>query len=172
MAVLPNPGDFAVINTGSNVTAPIVDAEELADAVDGVDLKTQWDHAVICSRVDPDGTVWIVEAEPGGAREVKWHYADRPHKWSTGIIATNAYAAVAARRYVGVPYSYLDYVALTIHTLHIPFPWLKTYVANSKHMICSQLVDQAELDAGVHLFSDGRWAGFVKPSDLGHLLGV
>lgn len=168
----PNPGDFAVINTGSNVTAPIVDAEELADAVDGAVLKTQWDHAVICSRVDPDGTVWIVEAEPGGAREVKWHYADRPHKWSTGIIATNAYAAVAARRYVGVPYSFLDYAALTIHALHIPFPWLKTYVANSKHMICSQLVDQAELDAGVHLFSDGRWPGFVKPSDLGHLLGV
>ncbi len=33
-------------------------------------------------------------------------------------------------------------------------------------MICSQLVDQSYQDAGVHLFSDGRWSGYVTPGAL------
>jgi hypothetical protein len=71
-----------------------------------------------------------------------------------------------------VGYSYLDYVALAFHSLHIPFPGLKNYIASTRHMTCSQLVDQAEKDAGVQLFKDGRWPGYVMPSDLGRLLGA
>jgi hypothetical protein len=33
-------------------------------------------------------------------------------------------------------------------------------------MICSQLVDEAYLRAGVHLFDDGRDPGDVTPGDL------
>jgi hypothetical protein len=48
--------------------------------------------------------------------------------------------------------------------------WLKSYVANSRHMICSQLVDQVYFAAGVHLFDDGRIDGDVTPADLVNLL--
>jgi hypothetical protein len=163
----PRPGDFAVVNTGAKTGEYIEDAETIADR-----RPTEWDHAVICSRVDANGTVWIVEAEPGGAVETKWHYEDRPCKWSTGIITTSPAAGAAALKYVGTPYSFLDYLALTLHTFHIPAPGLRKCIASTGHMICSQLVDQAEKDAGTHLFSDGRWPGYVKPSDLGHLLGA
>ena len=163
----PRPGDFAVVRVGTSTTDAITVAETIADM-----RPTNWDHAVICSRVDADGTVWIVEAEPKGAVETRWHYDGQPHKWSTGIVVTSPAAGAAAVKYVGTPYSFLDYVALTFHTLHIPIPGLSGYIASTGHMICSQLVDQAEKDAGVHLFPDGQWAGYVKPSDLGHLLGA
>jgi len=39
-------------------------------------------------------------------------------------------------------------------------------LANPKRLECSQLVDAAYLEAGVHLFSDGRIPGDVAPSDL------
>lgn len=36
--------------------------------------------------------------------------------------------------------------------------------------ICSQLVDQAYLDAGIELFTDGRLPGLVAPQDLEEIL--
>ncbi|MGW9433129.1 hypothetical protein ACWHA1_35035 [Streptomyces decoyicus] len=76
----------------------------------------------------------------------------------------------AATRYVGVPYSFLDYLAIATHRFHLPVPGLRRYVASTRHMICSQLVDRCYLDAGVHLFADGRWPGYVTPMALHHLL--
>jgi hypothetical protein len=173
------PGDWCVVNTGSRVSAPIEILEYVSDRASGyTDPEiSQWDHAVMCVAVNDTG-IGIVEAEPGGARLTGWHYEDRPYKWSTGIITMNAACAQAAVRYsqagpwgkTGVPYSGLDYAALTLHALHIPFPGLQQFIANSHHMICSQLVDQCAQDGGVHLFDDGRWPGYVKPSDLGFLL--
>jgi hypothetical protein len=32
-------------------------------------------------------------------------------------------------------------------------------VASTKHLVSGQLVDRAELDAGVHLLTDRRWPG-------------
>ncbi|MFD0528968.1 hypothetical protein ACFQ1I_21760 [Kitasatospora arboriphila] len=82
-----------------------------------------------------------------------------------------AAVVAAARGYIGVPYSAADYFALGAHRLRLPVgPLIKGYVASSRHMICSQLVDQCYLDAGVHLFSDGRWPGYVTPADLAKLL--
>ena len=37
-------------------------------------------------------------------------------------------------------------------------------------MICSQLVDYCYLMAGVHLFNDGRWPGYVTPEDLANVI--
>ena len=41
---------------------------------------------------------------------------------------------------------------------------------STKHVIGSQLVDRAELDAGIHLFADHRKRGYVRPSDLADLI--
>jgi len=92
--------------------------------------------------------------------------------WSTGIIeltdAQRLAICAAAHSYVGVPYSWVDYAALAAHRLHLlpATRLLKNYVASSKHMICSQLVDQCYQDAGKHLFNDNRWPGYVMPGSL------
>src|SRR5580704_17162 len=111
-----------------------------------------------------DGT--IADAEPGGAARVKLHYnasythyVSCPEQYRTAMVA-------AAEKYIGVPYSFLDYAALATHRLHLPAPFLRRYIASSKHMICSQLVDQAASDAGWVLFSDGRWSGYCTPGDI------
>lgn len=161
---MPQPGDFAVVNTGSRV-GPLI---ELGEALSGGGFS-QFDHAVICSRI-VNNIVLIVEAEGNGAVEHPWHYEGKEHLWSTGHIATSPLAGEKALTLVGTPYSFADYFAIAAHSLHIPLPYLKRYVASSKHLICSQLVDYAELLAGVHLFNDGRWPGYVRPSDLANLI--
>jgi hypothetical protein len=156
------PGEFTVINTGTRTT-PLV---EFGEFLNGEGFA-RWDHACLCSRVDPDGTIWIIEADPSGIKEREWPYENRPHLWSTDRVPTSPLAAIEARKYIGQKYSWADYYALAAHRLDIPVPGLKQYIGNSHHMICSQLVDQAELDAGVHLFTDGRWPGYVTPQALG-----
>jgi hypothetical protein len=47
---------------------------------------------------------------------------------------------------------------------------VRDFVADEGHLICSQLVDEAYLRAGVHLFDDGRLPGDVTPGDLWWLL--
>lgn len=109
----------------------------------------------------------IVEAMPGGALlsdleqyrgcDVAWLKC--PDKYRQAV-------AEAARGYVGVPYSFLDYGSLALHRFHIPAPRLRKYIADSGHMICSQLVDQAAMDGGWHIFDDQRWPGYVTPGSL------
>lgn len=70
----------------------------------------------------------------------------------------------------GTPYSFLDYAALSAHRLHIPAPHLKKYIADTGHLICSQLCDEVYYRAGIHLFVDGRWPGYVTPADLAELI--
>jgi hypothetical protein len=168
---VPDPGDLAVINTMTTAASAI----QLIEALSGGGYS-EWDHVVICTRVDEQ--VWIAEAEPGGAVERPWHYDGVPYRWSTGIIPTNQACAEAAVRYTrpgpwgprGVPYSFLDYAAIAAHQWHVPAPGLRAYVASTLHEMCSALADQCKLEGGVHLFDDGRWPGFVRPSDIGRLL--
>ena len=47
--------------------------------------------------------------------------------------------------------------------------WVKRLDHDGRE-VCSQLVDQAYLDAGIHLFDDGRLPGLVAPEDLADLL--
>ncbi|MGF1427857.1 hypothetical protein [Kitasatospora sp. LaBMicrA B282] len=118
----------------------------------------------------------VVEAEPGGARQVPLStYGGHQTLWSSDRIALTSDQRVAiiaaARRYLGVPYSFLDYAALATHRLRLPGGGLvKGYVADTRHQICSQLVDQCYQDAGIHLFSDGRWPGYVTPADLARVI--
>lgn len=191
--VIPQAGDFAVVNTGSSASRPIEAAQWLYDAVTRKRHGgwEKWDHAVLCVGVNVTASgapnVTIVEAEPAGARLAAWHYEDRPHQWSTGIITpvggghlvpsqsvTRDEIAWNAGRLVsgGTGYGWLDYLALVQHALRIPAPGLKDFIAGTRTMICSQLVDWCYKQSGVQLFNDGRWPGYVTPSDLGALLAA
>jgi hypothetical protein len=160
----PRPGDFAVVDTGRRAPLLIYLGKRLSRGG-----FIMFDHAVICSRVR-SGRIYIVEAMPGGARENVWHYGDHDHLWSTGLVKTSAKAGKAALAYVGRPYSWLDYAAIAAHAWHLWAPGMRHFVRSSRHLIGSQLVDRAELDAGIHLFADRRWRGYVRPSDLADLI--
>ena len=133
---------------------------------------TRWEHAFVTL-----GGGRIAEAEPGGARvaslseypEVYWcrNIAALAPVPELQMIADAAFSYTQPGPWGphGVPYSFLDYLALASHRLHASDPALRRYIATSRHMICSQLADQAYADAGVTLFS-GRWQGYVTPGDL------
>jgi uncharacterized protein YycO len=112
----------------------------------------------------------VVEAEPGGAKKRHNHYMEDTLLWSTRVIELSGEQREkivnAAIGYVGVGYSAMDYFALVAHRFNLPLPGLRRYVETSKHMICSQLVDQCYRDAGVQLFKDERWPGYVTPGAL------
>jgi hypothetical protein len=162
------PGDFVLVTQRSDVGKLI----RVGQWLNG-DGFADYEHAAIYV-----GNGMLAEEGPKtGARiaPVTEYPADWL-LWSSGIIPLTAEQrtaiTVAAYQYVrkGTGYSFLDYLALASHRLHIPAPGLRAYVASSGHMICSQYVDQCYLNAGVHLFSDGRWQGYVTPGSLRQLL--
>jgi hypothetical protein len=160
----PRPGDFAVVDTRTRASLLI----RLGKGLSRGGFR-MFDHAVICSRVHR-GTVYVVEAMPSGAQENAWRYDDHDHLWSTGIVKTSAKAGKAALAYAGKPCSWRDYAAIAARAWHLWAPGLRLYMRSTRHLIGSQLVDQAELDAGVRLFADRRWRGYVRPSDLADLI--
>lgn len=117
----------------------------------------------------------MIEAEPTGARIVPLQASDGG-MWSTRIIkltiAERNKIVKFGRLCEGVGYSDLDYFALAAHKLRLhPLDnILKNRVTSSEHLICSQLVDWCYMMAGVHLFDDGRWPGYVTPGDLAGIL--
>lgn len=155
----PQPGDFALVRISGYVGLLI----RIAQWLNGSGARN-YEHAFI---VMPNNT--LVEAEPGGARRVgddeyagsnvlysSWNLTDRQR----GLIC------YTAQYMVSTPYSALDYVALALHRLRIPAPWLRRYIESQKHVICSQLVTACYEAAGLKMFSDGRWDGYVTPGDL------
>jgi hypothetical protein len=124
--------------------------------------KARYEHAFMVTRVDRDGTVWIIEAEPGGAVERLLHYGQDSILWLRAPNAvTGLLAAKKALQFKGVGYSFLDYLALFLKRLGFNFKWLRDYITSGGHMICSQLVDHIAMLAGWHLFG----LSAVPPSD-------
>ncbi len=169
----PQPGDWAVCSVGG----PGGRAIEVAEYLNG-DGFAPWEHAFVYV-----GDGKILQAEPGGSVIVP--YTERGAElWSSGKIpltaAQRARVPILAKQMTGIPYSGLDYLALAGHRLHVPdWPvWpgphrpvtLQTFIADSAHEICSQLVDTFMLRLGIHLFKDGRWPGYVTPAELARLL--
>ncbi len=161
----PLPGDFAVIRIAGEAGRLI----RLGQWLNG-DGYADYEHAFICV-----GDGELVEAEPGGARlsPLTEYDGGRPC-WSTGRIEVTdeqrEALVAAAHHYIGVPYSFLDYGSIALARFHLRPPIVKRYVADTHHMICSQLVDQCYQDAGIHLFDDGRIPGDVTPGDLYRLI--
>jgi cell wall-associated NlpC family hydrolase len=157
--VNPQPGDFGLTTISGTVGRLIRFGQWLNG--DGFSV---YEHAFI---VIPGGK--LVEAEPGGARigELS-EYTNVSVDYSSWPLTDEQRHAVvgAATALLSTPYSALDYLALATHRLHIPAPGLRSYISSTGHMICSQLVDEVYRRAGVQLFNDGRWPGFVTPGSL------
>lgn len=175
----PAPGDFCCVPISGRVGWGI----QLGQWLDG-DKWQPYDHAeIFVGQADQAGPYgYTVSAYPDngkdgrtGRRPLPCPPAQLPGSlWSSGIITlTDAERSAItgwAMEHQGVGYSFLDYAALTAHGAHLDLPWLQSFIASSKRMICSQFVDADYATAGVHLFQDGRWPGFVKPADLAQLL--
>lgn len=111
----------------------------------------------------------LIEAMPGGARIRALTQADRTEAtYSDWPLTDEQRQAICrvGRDLEGTPYSILDYLSLTLVRLRIRPPGLTKYIASTKHLICSQLIDVAYLQAGVHMFNDGRLSMDVTPGDL------
>ena len=146
-------GAFGVVKTGGWVARAI-----------RVITRSTVNHAFV--RVGDDGS--IVEAEPKGAA----HGADGYPAaiWSTGPLDDEQRTKVAreALRLVGTPYNFVDVAALGVaKILHQRTPrWVARRLSRPDRLQCAQLVDEAYLRAGIHLFDDGRLPGEVTPGDL------
>lgn len=170
----PAPGDFCCVPISGSVGRGI----EIAQWISG-DKFQPYEHAEIfvgqADQASPDG--YTISAYPGGRgrRPLPCPPARLPGAlWSSGIVELTFAERSAiigwAVEHQDVSYSGLDYLALTAHALRIPVPHLQAYIASTGHEICSQFTDAAYDFAGVHLFSDNRWPGFVKPGDLAMML--
>ena len=146
----------------------------LGQRLNGADKQdARWTHALIAIG---DGT--IVQAESGGvARGTENSITPYTVMWWFPPIASDAQGRAAADfalKSVGALYSWIDYFAVAAKHFHMLSLTrdLDRQVDASKRMICSQLVDAAYLNAGVHLFDDGRRPGDVTPADLAHLTKI
>ena len=126
------PGDFAVVRM-DGVTGRLI---RFGQWLNGDGFR-DYEHAFIYI-----GGEQIIEAEPGGARIADvTEYGARDVLWSTGKVSLSdeqrSAVVEAARGFVGVPYSFLDYLLLALKRFHITVPILNRRVVGSKHMICS-----------------------------------
>jgi hypothetical protein len=112
----------------------------------------------------------VLEAEPRGARIVPLsNYLNDPHTVFVKVPLTPEQRIAidaAGRSLEGIPYSFLDYLALALAKFHIKPKFITNYIKTDKHMICSQLVDEAEFMVGFQMFDDGREPSQVTPGGL------
>jgi hypothetical protein len=168
----PRAGDFCCVPISGPVGLGISIGQWLAG-----DRFGFYDHAEFyVGEPDAAGPFgYTIGAYPGGARKVALpcRPAELPGSlWSSGLIELTdaqrlklvAWAQHVVDEKIG--YSFLDYAAIIAHMAHLPVPGLREYIDSTRHMDCSQVIDAGELFAGVHLFDDRRWPGYVKPADL------
>lgn len=159
----PKPADFGLVRI-PGAGGRIIRALQFANGDGYADLE----HAFLVLDNETQ-----LEAQPGGAIiSPRSKYAHSEVVYSSWPLTDEQRTNIVtrARPLEGVGYADLDYVALTAHRLHIPAPGLRRLIANSKRLICSQLVDRAYLLGGVQLFDDGRWEGYVSPGMLRQVL--
>lgn len=119
----------------------------------------------------------VIEAMPGGARITPLAFYLTGHHEATTVVSDLTLTieqqieiTEIALDLVGTPYSFLDYAALALRHWGFQPRWLLRYLASTKHMICSQLVDEVYRRAGIHLFKDGRPPQYVTPGALADYL--
>lgn len=114
----------------------------------------------------------VLAARPGGARIDKLSdYKNKAIYIQRDLTPEQRAAIVSeARSLEGLPYSFLDYLAIALARLGIKPKWLRKYIADTGHMICSQLCDEVYRRVGIHLFDDERLPQEVTPGDLLYVL--
>jgi hypothetical protein len=164
------PGDIMFGPIGGGVGVLVGLGQLMLGDVSRKDWKVRHVGVIVQASAN---AVSLVQAMPSGAEEVdlgreRWtedYVYVRPRyrsdRWHNGDSV-----AMAARDYVGTPYSFLDYAALAGLHFGIKNGLVRRRVTRSKHMICSQLADQAMTDAGHHVFEDGRLPQDVTPGEL------
>ena len=170
----PEPGDFCCVPVSGAVGFGI----QAGQWLDG-DKFQPYDHTeVYVGQPDREGPFgYTVSTYPNGhgRRRLPCLPAQVPGSlWSSGLYDLTDVQRAAVVSWAGVHedtgYSFADYGALFLRMMHVPAPGLGGYIRSTGHMICSQFVDAAWEAAGVHLFDDKRWPGYVKPGDLARLL--
>jgi hypothetical protein len=157
MSYTPQPGDIGLTQIQGRVGRAI----KIGQWLNG-DGYVNYQHAFLV--IQGNG---LVEAEPKGARYGSiFDYADRDVKYLRCPDECREAVANAATSFIGIGYSYADYLALALHRFGIDTPKLQKYIQSSGHMICSQMADYGAFLGNWHLFDDNRWFGDVTPGDL------
>lgn len=168
------PGDL-MFSTIAGIGGKLIAwGEKINDPDVTWEVAREIQHVGVISQSWP--TLKLVQAMPDGAEEVPVsadYWTDEqiyvrvavPVEWMARLDIADE-----ARRFIGVPYSFLDYAALAGRHILRKTPrdrtWLDRYVSSTKRMICSQLADQAMCNAGFHVFDDGRIPQDVTPAAL------
>jgi len=150
---VPQPGDYFVVRT--NGWAAVLIRWATRSTVNHAGVLVS-DTAVMEAR--PNGAGFAAFRDYAGAT---WSHFDLTPEQRTAIVA-------AANGFLGRPYSWLDCLCIGLADrfgTHVPTA-VRNRLQRPDRMICSQLADSAYLDAGVHLFADGRDPGAVSPGDL------
>jgi hypothetical protein len=179
MLLTPQPGDFRIVPvpgvTGLGISVgQFLNGERFA----------RHDHAEVYLGNPPSLEAaefgWTASAYPNriGLRKLDvapGSEADSGSVWSTGrieLMFEQRQGIVEwCLEHPDTPYGWLDYAALTLHRLGMNDPGLRRRIAAEGSRICSQYVDAAwNLGGDVHLFTDGRWEGYVTPEALAALV--
>lgn len=155
----PSVGAFGVVRTSSFV-APFI----------RLLTRSQVNHAFVIIAKHTKSNDWLIlEAQSKGARyALLSKYADKEVVFSSFDMTPRERRDVVscAVSLHGIPYNYLDIVALFFLQLGFRWKWLLKRAQTTQRLICSQLVDRACEQAGLRLFEDGRPDGEVTPGDL------
>lgn len=169
----PRLGDVGL----TRISGPVGRGIRVAEFLNGDGWAGDIEHAFGVSGLRMDGGFVIVEAEPGGARQVDLHYPANEIEWIPCPDEFRLPMARELRRLVGTPYSFVDYGACACHRLHLPVPGLREFIEATHHAMCSQLVDLAASRAGWHWFgslavppSEPVWDGYATPRMLRRLV--
>lgn len=170
---MPLPGDYFCVPVGGAVGKGIALGELMLKRLSEHQYPDsdaiEYQHAGLYLGETHMGML-IVEAEPGGAVIRPMHYSPASLLWSHLDLNPDQRAKIVAAGYgfKGVGYSFLDYAAIAAHGVGLWLPGLRSYIEADGHVICSQLVDKCYQAAGVQLFADKRWNGYVTPMDLAY----
>lgn len=119
----------------------------------------------------------LIEAMPGGAKiESLQKYAGKTKHGSQkavyvdlGLTTEQRIRIVdEARKLAGTPYSFLDYLALALDRFGFKSARLEKYIADTGHMICSQLAVEVVERAGVDIFGE-EISQKITPGDWTYL---
>lgn len=154
---MPNLGDFCVIGHGSSLTAMTIETF----------TGSPYYHAAIFV-----GNGDVIEARPEGVGAAPiGSWTNRTILWSNLDLTDEQRKNIceSARAMAGIPYSWVDIVALGLSAWGITPEWVWKRLERSDRLICSQLVARCYHLAGINLIpskADCR----ITPGDLADVI--